>query len=66
LAIPLLLPRIWSRLLCVLITLIVTWSVSVLLFVFYEEPVNIFIRRMFRSKDATVGMLATLFQVKPR
>jgi hypothetical protein len=40
--------------------------VSVLLFVFYEEPVNIFIRRMFRSKDATVGMLATLFQVKPR
>jgi peptidoglycan/LPS O-acetylase OafA/YrhL len=66
LAIPLLLPRIGSRLLCVLITLIVTWSASALLFVFYEEPINIFIRRMFRSKEATVGMLATLFQVKPR
>jgi peptidoglycan/LPS O-acetylase OafA/YrhL len=53
------------RPLYVLVTLLVTWLASILLFVAYEEPLNILIRRVFRSKDKTVGMQTTLFQVKP-
>ena len=49
----------------VYLTFVVTWLLSVLLFVLYEEPVNIFIRRKLRSKDASVGVQATLFQVNP-
>jgi peptidoglycan/LPS O-acetylase OafA/YrhL len=64
-SVPILLSRSGFRPLYVLLTLVATWSVSVLLFVGYEEPVNIFIRRIFRSKDKTVGMQATLFQLKP-
>ena len=54
-----------SRPLCVLLTLVATWLLSVLLFIYYEEPVNLFIRKRFRSKDRWVGMQSTLFQVKP-
>ena len=48
----------------VFLTLIGVWAVSVLLFVFYEEPLNVFIRKRFRSQDRSVGMPATLFRVK--
>jgi peptidoglycan/LPS O-acetylase OafA/YrhL len=64
-AVPLLLSRGGLRPLYVLVTLVATWIASILLFVGYEEPVNILIRRVFRSKDKTVGMQSTLFQVKP-
>jgi peptidoglycan/LPS O-acetylase OafA/YrhL len=64
-AAPLLLSRGGFRPLYVLLTLVATWFASIALFVAYEEPVNILIRRIFRSKDKTVGMEATLFQVKP-
>jgi len=48
----------------VLLTLIGTWAVAVLLFVFYEEPLNVFIRKRFGSQGRSVGMPATLFRVK--
>jgi peptidoglycan/LPS O-acetylase OafA/YrhL len=63
--VPLLLSRGGFRPLYVLLTLVVTWFASIVLFVGYEEPVNILIRRVFRSKDKTIGMQSTLFQVKP-
>jgi len=62
---PLLVSMSGYRPLCVFLTFIITWLISILLFVFYEEPVNIFIRRKFRSKDRSVGMQETLFQVGP-
>jgi peptidoglycan/LPS O-acetylase OafA/YrhL len=65
LSIPFLLPVIGYRPLCVLLTFVATWVLSVLLFVCYEEPVNLSIRRRFRSKERWVGMQATLFQVPP-
>jgi peptidoglycan/LPS O-acetylase OafA/YrhL len=49
-SIPFLLPLIGSRLLCVLLTFLVTWSVSILLFVCFEEPANLFIRDRFRAQ----------------
>jgi peptidoglycan/LPS O-acetylase OafA/YrhL len=48
----------------VLVALVVTWIASILLFVGYEEPVNMLIRRVFRSRDKSIGMQSTLFQVK--
>lgn len=63
---PLLLPLCRSRAVCVLLSFVVTWLVAVALFVCYEEPVNLLIRRYFRSKDRSVGMQATLFQVPQR
>jgi peptidoglycan/LPS O-acetylase OafA/YrhL len=38
------------RPLYVILTFIFAWIVSILLFFLYEEPVNLFIRRQFRSK----------------
>jgi peptidoglycan/LPS O-acetylase OafA/YrhL len=64
-AVPLLLSRGGFRPLYVLLTLVATWCASILVFVGYEEPLNILIRRVFRSQDKTVGMQSTLFQVKP-
>jgi peptidoglycan/LPS O-acetylase OafA/YrhL len=64
-AIPLLPAQGGLRPLYVLLTLVVTWLASIALFIGYEEPMNMLIRRIFRSKDKTVGMQATLFQVKP-
>lgn len=61
-SIPFLLPLIGNRALCVLLTFLITWGVSVLLFLGFEEPVNLFLRRKFRSKESSVGMPATLFQ----
>jgi peptidoglycan/LPS O-acetylase OafA/YrhL len=63
--VPLLLSRGGFRPMYVLVTLIATWFASILLFVAYEEPVNMLIRRVFRSKDKTIGMQSTLFQAKP-
>jgi len=57
-----LLPLLGSRLACVLLTFIITWLASVLLFLYFEEPVNLRIRRRFRSKEKWVGVQATLFK----
>jgi len=65
LGVPLLVRMTGYRTLCVLLTFVITWLLSVVLFVLYEEPVNLFIRRRFKSKDRWVGLQATLFQVKP-
>jgi peptidoglycan/LPS O-acetylase OafA/YrhL len=61
-AIPFLVPLIGNRVLYVLLTFIITWVVSIILFVSFEEPVNLFLRRKFRSKESSVGLTATLFQ----
>jgi peptidoglycan/LPS O-acetylase OafA/YrhL len=37
---------------------VATWLLSVLLFLFYEEPINILIRRKFISKNASIGLRA--------
>jgi peptidoglycan/LPS O-acetylase OafA/YrhL len=66
LSIPYLLPLIPSRAVVVVLSLAACWLVSVLLFVWYEEPLNLLIRRKFKSKDAAVGMQATLFQIGAR
>ena len=62
-SLPLLLPLCGSRPLCVLLTFLVTWLAAVALFVYFEEPINLLIRRRSKSKDRSVGMQATLFQV---
>lgn len=38
------------------------WAAAILLFVVYEEPMNLGIRKWFRSQDRSVGMRATLFR----
>jgi peptidoglycan/LPS O-acetylase OafA/YrhL len=58
------LPLTNHRLLSVVITFAIAWLASILLFVGYEEPVNISIRRKFRSKESWVGLQATLFRVR--
>jgi peptidoglycan/LPS O-acetylase OafA/YrhL len=58
-SVPWLLPVIGSRPVCVLVTFVVTWLVSILLFVCFEEPVNLFIRRRFKEKDKWVGIQPT-------
>ena len=47
----------------VVLTFVLSWAIAVLLFVCYEEPLNLFLRRKFRSQARSVGMQATLFQV---
>jgi peptidoglycan/LPS O-acetylase OafA/YrhL len=54
------------RLLCVVLTFVVTWLLSIAVFLWYEEPVNLFIRRKAHSKDRSVGMEATLFREAPQ
>jgi peptidoglycan/LPS O-acetylase OafA/YrhL len=51
-SIPLLGSAVRYRLICVLLTFLVTWCLSILLFFAYEEPLNIFIRRKFRDSRA--------------
>jgi peptidoglycan/LPS O-acetylase OafA/YrhL len=53
-SVPFLLPRLGSRLACVILTFAFTWAAAILLFLCYEEPLNRFIRRtgtatLFRS-----------------
>jgi peptidoglycan/LPS O-acetylase OafA/YrhL len=50
--IPWLLPVTGHRPLCVLLTLVFTWALSIVLFGLYEEPMNIYIRRKFASQAA--------------
>jgi peptidoglycan/LPS O-acetylase OafA/YrhL len=38
------------------------WAVSILLFIGFEEPLNVGIRNRFRSRGRAVGMPATLFR----
>jgi peptidoglycan/LPS O-acetylase OafA/YrhL len=40
----------------------VIWAASILLFVAFEEPLNVRIRNRFRSQEQNVGMRATLFR----
>ncbi len=63
-SVPLLLPVSGARALCVVVTFSLTWLLSIAVFIWYEEPVNLFIRRKFKSKDRSVGLQATLFQVR--
>jgi peptidoglycan/LPS O-acetylase OafA/YrhL len=50
------------RILCVLLTFVLTWILSIALFLVYEEPINLLIRSKAHSKDRSVGMEATLFR----
>jgi peptidoglycan/LPS O-acetylase OafA/YrhL len=58
-SVPWLLPLVGSRLVCVLVTFIVTWLASILLFVCFEEPVNMLIRRRFNQREKWVGVQPT-------
>jgi len=51
LSLPLLESRHGYRPLYVLVTFVLTWMAALLLFVLYEEPLNLFIRRRFGSRD---------------
>jgi peptidoglycan/LPS O-acetylase OafA/YrhL len=62
-SLPLLLPLCRARSLCVALSFVVTWLAAIALFLYFEEPINLLIRRRFKSKDRSVGMQATLFQV---
>ncbi len=50
------------RVLSILLTFGITWLLSVLLFLCFEEPVNGFIRKRFKSNAKSVGMTDTLFR----
>jgi peptidoglycan/LPS O-acetylase OafA/YrhL len=50
------------RTICGILTFLATWYISILLFLFYEEPVNLFIRNKFLSNTKQVGLQATLFR----
>jgi peptidoglycan/LPS O-acetylase OafA/YrhL len=52
--IPLLLPLVTSRLVCVALTFSIAWVASVLLFMYFEEPVNLYIRRIGGTKGQRV------------
>ena len=56
------LPMAEHRSLSILLTFGITWLLSVLLFLCFEEPVNGFIRRKFKSNEKSVGMADTLFR----
>jgi peptidoglycan/LPS O-acetylase OafA/YrhL len=61
-SVPFLLANMRSRLACVILTFVVTWIVAIALYLLYEEPVNLFLRRKFHSKAHWVGVQATLFK----
>jgi peptidoglycan/LPS O-acetylase OafA/YrhL len=50
-SVPVLLPALGHRPLCVLLTCIATWAASIVLFACYEEPMNVYIRRRFSPKS---------------
>ncbi len=56
------LPMGEHRVLSILLTFGITWLLSVLLFLCFEEPVNGLIRSKFKSKGKAVGMTDTLFR----
>ncbi len=54
LAMPYLLPYFGSYyVVCSVLTCVVTWFISIAIFVFYEEPLNLFIRKKFITKENT-------------
>lgn len=55
-----------ARPVLVIATFIATWLVAILLFLKFEEPVNLALRRRFKSKEASVGLGATLFPAESR
>jgi peptidoglycan/LPS O-acetylase OafA/YrhL len=55
--IPLLLPLATSRLACVVLTFIIAWVASVLLFLYFEEPLNLRIRRIGSHKRVTASQI---------
>lgn len=57
-------PQDTHRLLWISLTFGITWLLSVLLFVCYEEPINLLIRGKFRSNEKSVGMSDTLFRLR--
>jgi peptidoglycan/LPS O-acetylase OafA/YrhL len=50
-SVPYLLPAIGDRPFCVVLTFVLTWLISILLFALYEEPLNLALRRLFLSKS---------------
>lgn len=55
-SVPWFLPILKSRVPTVLLTLVATWLASIALFICYEEPVNIWIRRRFKRRQNWMGM----------
>ena len=64
-SVPILLPWVGHRPLCVLLSLVIAWIVSILMFVLYEEPVNLFIRRRFGSMVRSARTPLGLFETSP-
>jgi peptidoglycan/LPS O-acetylase OafA/YrhL len=63
-AVTALLPPSGPRLLVSVGLFALIWTLAIALFLGFEEPVNMFIRQKFHSKEAWVGLQATLFRVK--
>jgi peptidoglycan/LPS O-acetylase OafA/YrhL len=63
-AVTALLPPNSPRLLVAMGLFFLIWILAIVLFIGFEEPVNIFLRRKFRSKEGWVGLQATLFRVR--
>jgi peptidoglycan/LPS O-acetylase OafA/YrhL len=61
-AAPILSRMLHARVPYVIVTFALTWILSVLLYIGYEEPLNVLIRRRFQSQERWVGMPATLFR----
>jgi len=61
-SIPWLLPLISSRLLCILLTLVAGWTLSILLFVYFEEPVNLLLRQRLRPRDEWAAIRSASFK----
>jgi peptidoglycan/LPS O-acetylase OafA/YrhL len=51
-SVPLLTSTGGYRPLYVVLTFLVTWAISILLFFVYEEPINVFLREKLRSKTS--------------
>jgi peptidoglycan/LPS O-acetylase OafA/YrhL len=56
LSLPVLFPLIRNRTLCVLLTFGLTWCASIGLFLFFEEPVNRFLRRKLAPKSRAIAL----------
>jgi peptidoglycan/LPS O-acetylase OafA/YrhL len=55
-------PNGYGRIGVVIAVFVALWIAALLLFAWYEEPLNLSIRSRFHSQDRTVGMRATLFR----
>jgi peptidoglycan/LPS O-acetylase OafA/YrhL len=54
-SLPWLMGAIGNRPVGILLTFVLAWGISLALFVLYEEPVNIFIRKKFRARQQWAG-----------